>query len=225
MFICFEGIDGSGKSTQANMLADRLRNECANRAEVARLADPGTTPLGLAIRQLLLQSSEPISGPAQMLLFSAARAELAAHIQQLLSEGAIVICDRWLLSTFVYQGEINNISVDLITNIFNETSGVQPDFCFLLDLPVEEAKSRIQRPGDRYENRCVEDRRRMRAAYLRHAVERPHAHTVCMINAEQSPGKIHELVYDAIRERISQKLTGGQLHGRNARRNGAGAAT
>lgn len=218
MFICFEGIDGAGKSTQARMLEQRIREQFANLADVELVADPGTTRIGTAIRQILLHNDEPISTAAQMLLFSAARAELADYVKARLQSGAVIICDRWLLSTFVYQGEINNISVDLISHIFAETSALHPDFCFLLDLPVETAKQRIQRPEDRYEKRSLEDRQRMRSAYLKYAYERPHAQSVCVIRADQTSGEIHELVYEAVRNGLSKKLTGGQLHGSDAKR-------
>lgn len=216
MFICFEGIDGAGKSTQARMLYQQLHID--NRtAEL--VCDPGTTKIGTAIRQILLQNDAPISAAAQMLLFSAARAELATHIKARLDAGDIVICDRWLLSTLVYQGEINNISTDLITHIFQETSAVQPDICFLLDLDPEEAMVRMEhrsgKPSDRYERRCIEDRQRMRAAYLRHAQERPYAKTVHVVSAALDPlathGRIHELVNAAILHRTESNNVG---HGR-----------
>jgi dTMP kinase len=192
VFICFEGIDGAGKSTQARMLAQRL-NDLGQKAEL--VADPGTTRIGTAIRHILLNNDDPISPAAQMLLFSAARAELAQHINDLLAAGVVVICDRWLLSTYVYQGEINNISIDLISHIFSETSANRPDICFLLDLAPEDAKERVGRPGDRYERRCLEDQQRMREAYLRHAQERPHAATVHVIPAAQPVPDTHEQIY------------------------------
>jgi dTMP kinase len=195
VFICFEGIDGAGKSTQARMLQQRLTED--GRA-VELVFDPGTTQIGTAIRQILLQNDAPVSPAAQMLLFSAARAELAVHIQQLLAQDFTVICDRWLLSTLVYQGEINNISHELITQVFQETSFVQPDLCFLLDLDPEAACARMVKRAykqDRYEKRCAHDKQRMRAAYLRHARERPNAQLVHVISADLSPQETHERVH------------------------------
>lgn len=209
MFICFEGIDGAGKSTQARMLHQRLRHEAGKKTEL--VFDPGTTQIGTAIRQILLQNDAPVSPAAQMLLFSAGRAELAAYIKSLLSDAVTVICDRWLLSTLVYQGEINNINTDLILDIFQATSAVQPDMCILLDLDPEEAMVRIAQrsgrhngPSDRYERSCVEDRQRMRAAYLRHAQERPHAKHVHVVSAALDPLATHEQVYGLVMKTFNQ---------------------
>ena len=192
MFVCFEGIDGAGKSTQARMLHQRLLNDGVSAALVA---DPGTTKIGTAIRQILLHNDDPISPAAQMLLFSAARAELATHIKSLLSDNQTVICDRWLLSTLVYQGEINNISAELITHIFRETSDVRPDICFLLDIAPEDAQKRMGQPRDRYERRCSEEQNRMRLAYTTHAQQRPHAAAVHHINADRDPEETHNDIY------------------------------
>lgn len=190
MFVCFEGIDGAGKSTQANMLYEHLTEDGIN---VELVADPGTTRIGQAIREILLANDAPISPAAQMLLFSAARAELAEYIKTKLAD-AVVICDRWLLSTLVYQGELNKISPDLIKTIFNGTTGLLPDLYFVLDLLPEEAKLRMGRPGDRYERCCLRDRRRLRAAYLEHAQDL-NKDSVCVISANKSPEETHADIY------------------------------
>ncbi len=161
MFICFEGIDGAGKSTQARMLQQQLSKEGYN---VELVADPGTTKIGTAIRQILLDNDGPITPAAQMLLFSAARAELAAYMIKKMKTH-VIICDRWLLSTLVYQGVLNKIDPHLIVDIFDSTTGIDPDICFVLDIPPAEAKKRMGEPRDRYERRCMTDRKKMRAAY------------------------------------------------------------
>lgn len=205
MFICFEGIDGAGKTTQARMLHQRL---IADGLPAEMVHDPGTTKIGTAIRQILLQNDGPISAHAQMLLFSAARAELAAHIKQSVAAGNCVICDRWLLSTLVYQGEINGISEDLITKIFRETSFVEPDVCFLLDLDPDTAGVRMVKrngqPMDRYERRCAEDRVRMREAYLQYAKQNPHAKRMHTVSAADSPATTHGLVYSIVSSVLSR---------------------
>jgi dTMP kinase len=193
VFVCFEGIDGAGKTTQARMLYQRLTKE---NVPAELVADPGTTKIGTAIRQILLHNDDPISPAAQMLLFSAARAELSAHIEEQMRAGVVIICDRWLLSTLVYQGEINNIALDLITNIFCATSCVCPDVCFLMDIdPVVSRSRRPRGPSDRYERRCVEDQNRMRAAYQTHAANSPHTGIVHHINADRDVEETHAYVY------------------------------
>lgn len=188
MFVCFEGIDGAGKTTQTRMLFERLR---AAGTPVELVADPGTTKIGLAIRQILLHNDDPISPAAQMLLFSAARAELAEYIKARLAENVVVLCDRWLLSTLVYQSS----PAALILDIFRGTTGLYPDICFLLDLPPETAKDRMGAPGDRYERRCMQERRRMRELYLQHALNEQHAKRTHVINADTSADCMHAEVY------------------------------
>lgn len=161
MFICFEGIDGAGKTTQARMLFQALKDKGV-RTEL--VADPGTTQIGTAIRQILLNNDGPITPMAQMLLFSAARAELAAYMLKKMKTH-VIICDRWLLSTLVYQGVLNKINPNLIVKIFDATTGIEPDICFVLDIPPTEARKRMGEPRDRYERRCMADRKRMREAY------------------------------------------------------------
>lgn len=191
IFVCFEGVDGAGKSTQARMLCQQLKKEGRS---VELVADPGTTQIGTAIRQILLHNDAPITTMAQMLLFSAARAELAAHVRQQLAAGVTVICDRWLLSTLVYQGEVNNIPQKLILDIFNETSAVYPDVCFLLDLSPEDARARIGQPSDRYERRCFEDWQRVCAAYHKYAQPGLVANKVHKLSADKTPDDIHASV-------------------------------
>ncbi len=202
MFVCFEGIDGVGKTTQATMLLDRIRQD-GGKAEL--VADPGTTALGLAVRQILLHSDEPMTNMAQMLLFSAARAELAAHIKTRLAEGVTVICDRWLLSTLVYQGVLGGIDHALITEISRKTAQLNPRLCFLLELPVEEAMKRVGKPRDRYERRSPEDWQRMHEAYQAftepfptHSFDPPYrvgTTTVKRIDASLPLEEVHALVY------------------------------
>lgn len=208
MFICFEGIDGAGKSTQARMLTQRLNNRGLS-AEL--VADPGTTQIGTAIRQILLHNDAPISPAAQMLLFSAARAELANYITAVLAKNNIVVCDRWLLSTLVYQGEINNINPEFIEYVFRATSCIEPDICFLLDIAPDDAVKRMGQPGDRYERRCAEEKQRMRLAYLRYAHERPNSKTVRVISADQTPRETHEQIYGFVSALLDK--TGDEKHG------------
>ncbi len=202
MFVCLEGIDGAGKSTQARMLAQKL-NDLGTPAEL--VADPGTTRIGTAIRQILLHNDAPISNAAQMLLFSAARTELAEHIKQRLAENVVVICDRWLLSTLVYQGEINQIDHDFILSVFRQTSNLSPDLCVVLDLPPEESAKRTGQGRDRYERVDHKTRSRMRDAYLRFsgfsrkqvAVPEIAKHGLHIVNATLPSERIHNSIFNA----------------------------
>lgn len=192
MFVCFEGIDGAGKSTQAHMLYNTL---IADGRSVELVRDPGTTRLGDAIRKLVLECDEPITAKAQALLFSAARAELSAYIDEKLEAGVTVICDRWLLSTLVYQLAI---SPQLILSIFDGTS-IVPDICFLLDLPPSAADQR--RPAaqrkDRYERASLQEKTARREAYLRYSKIEQCAKHVVVIDATQSELDIQKRVVDS----------------------------
>lgn len=193
MFICFEGIDGAGKTTQARMLAQALS---ANGYKTELVADPGTTQIGTAIRQILLNNDGPISTAAQMLLFSAARAELADYMQKKL-RSHIFICDRWLLSTLVYQGVLNKIEIPLIVNLFEATSGIYPNICFLLDIPPSAAKKRMGKPRDRYERSCMADRKKMRTAYLSFA-EEDYADVTHIIDATSEAETTHQQIWSVV---------------------------
>jgi dTMP kinase len=167
MFICLEGIDGAGKSTQAARLFEHFKSLGR---QVELVADPGTTQIGKAIRQILLDTDAPISTHAQMLLFSAARAELSQYIQNKLSAGYTIVCDRWLLSTLVYQVALNNVDETLVYDIFEKTS-IFPDVCILLDIDPATADLRKQNDArkDRYERITLAEKQMMRQAYLNYA--------------------------------------------------------
>lgn len=199
MFICLEGIDGAGKTTQAKILRERL--ESVGHA-VVQVADPGTTPLGKSIRELVLERDEPISPLAQMLLFSAARAELSEFIRAKILEDTIVVCDRWILSTLVYQATGNNIDPEFIIDIFNRTS-VAPDICFLLDLDPEKAEKRRPPSKDRFESRPIEDKRIMRQAYLNYAAhEKNCARHTFVLNADAPPEMMHEAIFEIVEKHV-----------------------
>jgi dTMP kinase len=204
MFICLEGIDGAGKSTQSRLLRDYL--ERAGYA-VELVCDPGTTKLGKAIRQLILDCDDPISPVAQMLLFSSARAELSAYIQQKIAGGKIVICDRWILSTLVYQATLNHVSEDLVMRIFNATSTL-PDLCILLDIDPTAADRRKAEElrKDRYERISLAEKLAMRDAYLAYADKQVCAKGIRVIAADAPQEVVHGSIVAAVISQIGLNM-------------------
>ncbi len=149
MFVTFEGVDGSGKSTQAGLLGDWLQTEGRN---VVATREPGGTPLGERVRELLLDG-EAMAPWSEAALFTAARAELVAHvIGPALAEGADVICDRYLDSSLAYQGVARGLGVERVLGFNVEAiRGILPDVTFLLLVDVDEARKRSAAARDRIE--------------------------------------------------------------------------
>lgn len=194
MFVCFEGIDGAGKSTQAKLLKEYLEESDFN---VELVFDPGTTKLGMAIRQLILDCDDPISPDAQMLLFSSARSELSQHIKKQRQQGKIIVCDRWLLSTLVYQSRLNGVDAKLVVDIFSQTS-VSPDLCIVLDLPPEQAELRKQHEirKDRYERVTLAQKQMMRNAYLEFCQEPAVGRHIHVLNANRPHHEVSAEIVD-----------------------------
>jgi dTMP kinase len=173
LFFSFDGIDGSGKSTQARLFADWLR-ERGNDVVVCR--DPGSTRLGEEVRKLLLDRDDLcISRRAEMLLYMAARAQLVEEvIKPALAAGQVVVCDRFLLANVVYQGHAGGLNVPALWQVGQvATDGVEPDLTFVLDLDDAGAAARLNRPLDRMERQGEAFRAALRAGYLAEAARRP----------------------------------------------------
>ncbi|MBU1319799.1 MAG: dTMP kinase [candidate division Zixibacteria bacterium] len=168
-FITLEGIDFSGKSTQAERLLSRLHE---SGLDPLFLREPGGTVLSERVREILLNRGEiTIGAKSELLLFLAARAQLVDDlIIPSLESGRIVICDRFFDSTFAYQGFARGLPVEKIREINTfATSGLVPDLTLLFDLPVEVAQGRgagLSSGGDRLENEVAEFHRRVRDGYL-----------------------------------------------------------
>ncbi len=154
MFISFEGVDGSGKTTQVELLADQLR---AEGREVVATREPGGTELGERIRELILHGD--VMAPwAEASLFAAARAQLVDEvIRPALARGADVICDRYIDSSLAYQGIARGLGVERVLELnLLATAGLLPERTFVLVIPLEEAERRRDEVGDRLEREGAE---------------------------------------------------------------------
>lgn len=163
MFITFEGQDGSGKTTQAGLLADWLREQGH---EVVTSREPGGTPLGEAIRDLVLHGVE-MTAWAEATLFASARAEhVESVIRPALARGAWVVCDRYIDSSVVYQGIARGLGVERVLEL-NEvvTGGLLPDQTFALLLDAAAARDRQGGDLDRIEREDVAFRNAVADAY------------------------------------------------------------
>jgi dTMP kinase len=149
MFISFEGVDGSGKTTQVALLADSLRGEGR---DVVATREPGGTPAGERIRELLLEGGE-IAPWTEAALFAAARAQLVDEvIRPALARGADVICDRYIDSSLAYQGIARGLGVERVLELnLLATSGLLPDRTFFLAISPEDTTGRKNAEPDRIE--------------------------------------------------------------------------
>jgi dTMP kinase len=175
LFITVEGMDGSGKTTQLGFISDYLKSEGR---EVIVTREPGGTRISERIRSLILdpELSEMGSG-AEMLLYAAARAQLVTEvIRPSLARGAVVLCDRYIDSTYAYQGFGRGIDMETLLKVNNiAIDGIMPDVTFFYDLDPETAlKRRIAATAfDRIENEEMEFHRRVYAGYLHLAARYP----------------------------------------------------
>lgn len=207
-FITLEGVEGTGKTTQCALLCDRLRGRGI---DVVQTREPGGTPLGENVRRLLLApGGDGPSAGAELLLFLAARAQLAAEvIVPALEAGKWVVCDRFSDATLAYQGYGRGIDVEAIKSL-NEfaTGGLRPDRTILLDLDVEAGIERAvagkkefdggggSGRGDRMENEDLEFHRRVREGYLTLAEQEPER--IKTVRVSGSIEDIHELIVTLI---------------------------
>lgn len=185
LFVTLEGIDRSGKTTQARLLGEAL----GDRAVAVR--EPGGTAVGERVRELLKDPSIEVDERTEALLFAAARAELVSDvIRPALDDGKIVISDRFLDSSLAYQGGARGLGVEEVERI-NEfaTGGLRPDVTVLLDLPPAAAAGRAGVEVDRFEQEGAGLQERVRAAYEELVVRDPDRWV--RVDADRDPDEVH----------------------------------
>jgi dTMP kinase len=196
MFVTFEGVDGSGKSTQARLLAERLRSEGR---DVVLTREPGGTAAGERIREILLHG-EALAPWAEASLFAAARAQLVEEVvRPALARGADVVADRYLDSSLAYQGIARGLGVEPVLELnMLATTGLMPDRTFLILLPPAEAALRRSGNLDRIEQQGLAFAEEVDRAYreIAHAF----ADRVQVVDGALNPEYIAEIVRGKLRD-------------------------
>ena len=202
-FITFEGVDGSGKSTQLRMLASEL---LIKGFDVLTTCEPGGTPLGRRLREAFLETEENVAPLAELLLFAADRAQhINFLVKPALEQGKIVISDRFADATFAYQGAGRGFSESTVNQVIElATGGLKPDLTLFFDLPIEKALSRTNSRSDTGEQKNRMDKEtadfytRVRAAYLEIAEREPQRFRT--VNAEDSTSEVQSRVMEIVSE-------------------------
>ncbi len=202
MFISFEGGEGTGKSTQVRMLAERL---AAAGREVVVTREPGGTPLAEAVRAILLDPAFTPDGAVELFLLEAARRDhVLALVQPALARGAVVVSDRYADSSTVYQGMVRGFGVERVEQL-NElaTGGLEPDLTVVLDLAPEAGIDRARRRNadrpasdTRLDDEPLAFHRGVRDGFL--ALARRHPHRVRVVDAAGEPAEVHRRVVAAV---------------------------
>lgn len=205
LFISFEGGEGSGKSTQAERLAQRLR-DCGY--EVLKTYEPGGTTLGDELRELLKKHRDVQLAPeSELLLFAAARSQLTREvIRPALQKETVVICDRYMDSTTAYQGYGRLLPLETVEAI-NEvaTGGLRPDLVVFLDMPPDESIKRKRQPRDRIEIENTAFHRRVRDGY--HELARRDHQRWLVINAAILPDQVEQDVWARVEPLLPERTS------------------
>ncbi len=205
VFITFEGPEGSGKTTQVRLLAQHLSGRGLN---VLQLREPGSTPIGDQIRNVLHDiKNEAMNPRAELLLYSAARAQLVAQaIRPHLAAGGIVICDRFADSTMAYQGYGRGLDLDTLRQITQfATGGLKPDLALYLDLDPEDGLARRNTNGEewnRMDALALDFHRRVCEGYERLMAAEPERWV--RIDASQPVEAVQKAIRAVIDERLNQ---------------------
>ena len=195
MFITLEGIDRSGKTTQAALLAEALG------PDAVLLREPGGTPAGERIRELLKDPELELGPGTELLLFNAARAELCREVvRPALDDGRDVVCDRFIDSTVAYQGVARGLGTEVVEQLCELVVGsCLPDLTILFRVDPEVAAAREGDASDRFESEGLEFQRRVAGAY--DELARRHPERIEVIDAEGEPEEIHGRVMALVEAR------------------------
>jgi len=204
-FITFEGGEGSGKSTQIKILAQRL--DAVGIRHIST-REPGGSPGAEIIRHVILSGVGKLLGPeTETLLFAAARDDhVRTVILPALNQGSWVLCDRFVDSTRAYQGSLGQVSSDILNALQRVTIGdLKPDLTIILDVPVEvgmqrAAARRGSGAADRFESEDMTFHQGLRAAYRRIAAEDPQR--CVLIDATDDPDSVGQGIWDAVRRHL-----------------------
>jgi dTMP kinase len=202
-FITFEGIDGSGKTTQMRLLAERLRREGR---QVLEAVEPGGTPVGAQIRRILLDSANQDLRPTtELLLYFASRAQNVEQcILPALSAGKIVLCDRFTDSTLAYQGYARGLGEETVLTLDRiACRGLSPDLTLLVDVDLETGLARAQERNagtagteTRMDDQAIEFHRKVREAYL--DLAKKHAARFRVIDGRGTPESVAARVWESV---------------------------
>ena len=189
LFITFEGADGSGKSTQLDLAVNYLKNKGI---AFIKTRDPGGTPLGLKIREILLNYDGNVVPYCELFLYLADRAQ---HVEEkiipAMNQGKLVLCDRYVDSTMAYQGYARGLDIEQIMYLNNIVAkSLIPDLTFVFDVSTEVARTRIGANKDRLESETEDFHKKVRAGYLDLAEK--YQKRIIVIDANKSIQDVHK---------------------------------
>ena len=204
MFISFEGIEGSGKSTQIDLIENSF---CLNGYSVQKFREPGTTKLGEKIRNIFLEkTNEAVDPITEAYLLYASRKHLDQNLlRESLENGSIVIADRYSDATLAYQCYGKGLDAKFINYIHDASNLLSPDLTFYMDISAELSEERISnRERDRMESESISFFKRVREGYLQIAKE--NTERIVTLDASKTIEEIHSLIKEKINEKLNVSL-------------------